>query len=286
MQLDALAVRLRNLQDKIFCAVGTSTGSQELVGARFLGQADGWAVVSDDARRQAILAARRDAVSRILESVHAVPLTAESTVGDAMNVPSIHASVEQWLASRPVTRLEYLPDLQVKLTLSVPSDDLFDTFESAAKMQKKVLLPKTDDQWEIVRSHFICKLHHASGRATATASVQPLAALTIPDTAPDWVQRQIDADGASKPKSSRLKAARAAESSAIGHLRSQIEALSLTNGLTIAEAERRDPRIAQAVNRAINNARTYKVDYQADGSARVKVNLDLRDLWDELQSLP
>jgi hypothetical protein len=60
--------------------------------------------------------------------------------------------------------------------------------------------------------------------------------------------------------------------------------LPLTKTLTIAQAAQRDSRIAEAVQRAVDQARTYKVEYDQDG-ARVQVNLDLSNLWDELRSL-
>jgi len=56
--------------------------------------------------------------------------------------------------------------------------------------------------------------------------------------------------------------------------------------LSVAAAEKRNPRVAEAVTRALDQAKTYKVEYEPDGSAKVKVSLELREVWHEIRSLP
>ena len=48
----------------------------------------------------------------------------------------------------------------------------------------------------------------------------------------------------------------------------------------------RSEQLVQAIDRALVRARTTAVDYTSDGGARVTVMLDLRDLWDALQTAP
>lgn len=284
--VDALAPRLKDLNKKTFCAVGTSTGSKAIGGARPIREADGWAAVDDDARRQAVAAAKRDAVTRVIESVRDVPLAPDKTVGDAMDVKSVHEALDRWIQSRPVTRVEFQEDFQVKLTLAAAAGDLYNTFESAAKAQTKVPLPKDSKGWDELRERFTSRIGRVSGRASAKAPSRVVNAVQLPDVPPDWVQQQLDAQGSSKAKADKLKAARAAETDAVSRLRTQVEALPLTSGVTIGEAQKRDKRLAEAVGRAVKEAHTYKVDYESDGSARVKVNLDLREVWESIRSLP
>jgi hypothetical protein len=286
VSLEALEPRLKDLTKKTFCAVGTSTGSKAIGGPRPIREADGWAAVDDNARRQAVAAAKRDAVTRVIESVHDVPLAEEKTVGDVMNVKTVHDAVDQWLQGRPVTRVEFQQDFQVKLTLAAPAGDIYDTFASAAKAQTQVPVPKDAKQWDKLRERFTAKIHRITGHASATAPARVVDAVQLPDVPPDWVQQQLDAEGSSKPKADKLRAARAAETDALSRMRTQVEALPLTTGLTIAEAQKRDKRLADAIGRAIKEVHTYKVDYESDGSARVKVNLDLREVWESIRSLP
>jgi hypothetical protein len=282
---EALAPRLKELTKKSFYTIGNSTASKAL-GARPIREADGWAGVDDQARRQAVAAARRDAVARVIESVRSVPLTDHKTVGDAMNVKSVHDAVDQWLGARPVTRVEFEKDFQVKLTLAAPAEDLYDTFASALKAQKEIPQPKDQKAWDELRERFTSKIHRVSGRATAIAPAKVLNVVQLPDNPPDWVQQQLDAEGSSKAKKDKLKAARAAEADALVRLRSQVDALPISGDLTVGEAQKRDKRLAEAVDRAVKEARPYKVDYESDGRVRVKVNLDLREVWEAIRSVP
>lgn len=279
---EAVAAKLKDLQTKTFCAIGTSA-SGTISGVRPLG--DMWAGVPRDARRQAVAAARRDAVNRAMQNVRPVPLAQSKTVGDALDVKSVHDAVDSWLSSRPVTSLEFSPNLQVRLTLAAPADEMFDTFQSAAKAQREVPVPKTESAWDDVREEFVTKVRRVTGHAPAT---MPAAVnlVQLPATPPAWVHQQIESDGSSPAKSTRLKAARCAENDALTHLRTKVESLPLVGSTTVGEAQKRDKRVADAVDRALDDARTYKVVYDFDGSAKVKVNLDLENLWDEFQSIP
>src|SRR5205823_7453863 len=113
---------------------------------------------------------------------------------------SVHDAVERWLQQRPVTRVEFCHDFQVKLTLAAPGDELFDTFRSAATSQKEVPVPADDAAWDAVRQRFVARPDRIGGHAAATMPTHVASAVELPSEPPDWVDRQIDAQGAAKPK--------------------------------------------------------------------------------------
>jgi hypothetical protein len=260
--------------ERTFSATGTSTGAAAVETA-----------MADKARRQAVCDARRDAVAQVLQTVRPVPLGAGHTVADALADPKVKEPVEKWLNERPVTQIEFREEHQARVTLAVAGDELFDTFHAAAAKQPNATGAMDDAAWARVRDDFVSRVGPAAGRAMAEATTAPSAIpIALPSAPPDWIDRQLDAEGSSPAKSTRLKAARAAESEATDKLRAQIEPLAIAPGLTLGEAIKRDKQIALAVDRALIRARTTKVDYRSDGGARVVVTLDLKDLWQEIQS--
>ena len=285
--VEYLEPRLRDMSKRRFSADGTSTSGDAAALVRPIREADGWAGVKDEDRRAAVCAAREDAAAKVLQNIRAVPLAQGKTVKDALDVKSVRDAVEGWLLKRPVTNLEFGADMQVRLGLSAPVDELFETFKSAATAQKQVPVPADAAAWNVVREGFASRVKHITGQAAAAMpDNKVMAAVQLPAAPPDWVNEDRSAEGASKPQKSKLKSARAAESDALVKLRSQLYTLPLNGGLTVGEAVKRDPRFNDAVGRALRQARTYKVDYESDSSARVKVNLDLRQLWEEIRSLP
>jgi hypothetical protein len=68
-------------------------------------------------------------------------------------------------------------------------------------------------------------------------------------------------------------------------LRDTIGTLPIKRDLTIDQAIKQDPRIGEAVNRALLRARVYKVDYRADGSVVVRMSIDSRELWEEFRMI-
>jgi hypothetical protein len=55
--------------------------------------------------------------------------------------------------------------------------------------------------------------------------------------------------------------------------------------MTVDDAAKRDPRIARALERAMLRARTFKVDYDADGGVTVRMTIDAEDVWDEIAAV-
>ncbi len=281
---DMLAARLQNWDQRTFTATGTSTGAKAIDWARPPRDGDAWANVSDDARKQAVVAAKANAISNVMESVKTISLGNDKTVAQQIERKEVRDAMEQWLAGRPVTQVEFREDRQVRLTLAAPGGELFEAFRASVS---KDALPQDEAGIERIRSEFVSRVSSSSGRGTAIGGDQPKApAIRLPETPPDWTNSQLDAEGESPASNTGLKAARGAEADAIAKLRAKIDTLVLTKGLTLGDAAKQDPNLAHALDRAASRARISKMDYQSDGSARVRVVIDLRYVWNEIRSSP
>jgi hypothetical protein len=168
---------------------------------------------------------------------------------------------------------------------------LFSTFRiaagAAAVKNQPVLLPRDENEWNKVREEFQSRVTPTVTRGVAKSGAVAVkhAALDVPGAAPEWVERQLEAEGKGTAKGSQLKAARAAEADAVNKLRAKLDPLPLTNGLTISQAVAQDNTIENALDRALVRARRTNVDYDGLDSATVKVQLDLRDVWRELEAV-
>jgi hypothetical protein len=274
---DVVKGRLQRWNTKTFSATGTSTGAAAVEQA-----------LADAVHKQAVCDARIDAVNQVLQQVRPIPMTKNKTVADALALPGVRDEVEKWLNDRPVTQVEFREaQQQARVTLAVAGDELFDTFQAAASKQANAIGPMDEAAWGHVHDEFVSRVGPASGRALAKGSAGTAAPVAIPATPPAWVDQQIQAEGSSGAKTSRLKAARAAESDASRALRAKVEPLALSPGMTLGDAARQDKRVDAAIERAlVRGARTLNVDYAPDGSAKVSVALDLKDLWQEIAELP
>jgi hypothetical protein len=63
----------------------------------------------------------------------------------------------------------------------------------------------------------------------------------------------------------------------------RIESLPLEKDLTVGEAARQDPRVADAIKRTVARSVPYKTQYRSDGSVAVYLQADMRVFWDELR---
>lgn len=279
-----LEERLAGWNAHIFSGVGSSTGGV-IKHLQPPTQQDTWSNLTNDQQSQAVSAAKEDAVHHIIESISPVSLSNNQTIGEAMALPAVREELEQWIASRPITRLDFRDDMQVELALAVQEDDLFDALKAALNRQSEIPLPNDEAGWEQVRRDVKNKAISPVGRA-ALAERVPLKALSmIPRQPPDWVNRQIVAEGTAASAGSKLKTARAAEAGAAEILKAKLMQLPLTSDMTVGEAARKNPRIGDALARALSRARTHKIDYQANGGAVVYMNLNLKDVWREMASI-
>jgi hypothetical protein len=250
------------------------------------------AVVADNPRGKGVCDARDNAVAQTINVIKPIRLTGDKTVADALAQPEVGEEVERWLTARPITQIEYPNPSEAHVALAVQPDELFSTFRiaagAAAVKNQPVPLPRDENEWNKVREEFQNRVTPTVTRGVAKSGAVAAvkhAALDVPGAAPEWVERQFEAEGKGTAKGSQLKAARAAEADAVNKLRAKLDPLPLTNGLTISQAVAQDNSIENALDRALVRARRTNVDYQGLDSATVKVQLDLRDVWRELEAV-
>jgi len=290
---EALAVRLGEWERRTFSATGSSTGAAEIEDLRPREEAAAWRGVTDEQRRQAVAAARQDAVRKAIQSVETVKLPGGTAVGEVLAAPAVRERVEAWLATRPVTGVAFRDDLKVNVQLSAPPAQFLDA------IRKAVGADADEQAWQAVLREFEQRLNGPLGEAQVGGGPNekrpaPVAnnnnafpaqggrgAVALPVLPPAWTNDQLDAEGVAPRTGSKLKDARAAEADARDKLSAQVGALPLGDGLTIAAAADRDPEVGRAVSRALRGARTSRVDYRPD-DVGVRMGLNLRDLWQEL----
>lgn len=234
--------------------------------------------------------ARASAAATVIENVRRVKLKPGRTVANVMDAPGsrLRTDLDRYLADRPVTGVEFQPNQQVEVGISVPGPEVAGVVRSAVQAASDPQLADVD--WNRVVDDIARAVGAGVGRGVvgaqvSAAPVPPAANVKLPAQPPDWVWTQLDADASARGGDSALKCARAAERAALGKLEAQVNALTLSAGMTVGEAGRKDPRIAEAVSRGLGRAKVYKSDYHADGSATVYVSLELRDVWDQLRQL-
>jgi hypothetical protein len=283
---DALRAKLRVWDDRTFTATGTSISAsraEQLRPADFPGP---WRGISDDARKQAIVAARDNVIDRLFDSIGAVEITPGSLVSQMLGDKHVRDDLRQWLATRPVTRLEFRNDLTVQMTLAVDPHDFFD--ELCHVGGKTDLLPKDPTALAKLRREIHRQMSPAIGTASVNLPQKPepaVAANPIPDQPPQWIAHTLNTEASESFKGSRLKTTRLAENNAMDLLRGKIDKLELSS-TTIGEAAKQSPAVERAVEQAMGRAHAYKIEYLPDGSASVKVSLDPRDLWESLREIP
>jgi len=275
---------LSSWSERSFAATGLSSSSGEIAQLQAPAADRAWAGVSDQARRDALSAARDHAVERVLDSLGAISLAPDTTLDQALNVPEVNQAIRGWLASRPVKAVEFQDDLTVRITLATPPDELWQALKSALSQQKQVPLPNNQAGWDMLEGQVTTRLAPAVGVGTVQpqnpgALVKPR--FGLPLQPPGWANQYLDAEATSPAirGGNQLKTARAAEAMAMAALRRKVDALPLDPNATLAQAQKQDPRIEQAVIRAMKHARPYQVDYDDRGAVTVHVSINLGDLW-------
>jgi hypothetical protein len=280
---DVMGRMLIGWQNRDFTDVGSSISGAKVQFVRPPSTPDdAWGDVSDEARKQAVDAARDDAVHKEINAIRSIPLAAGRTIGDELSVAPFNDTIASWLASRPVRRVRFQPDHEVELTLSTPPSEFCDEVLAAAK---DAYLPLPDPVGEAAlreKFSYLPAVSKGLAAASAAAPTTALFAIDLPSQPPSWTEQPLMAEGTSAARGSKLKTARIAESASIDALRTTIFTLPLNNTLTIGDAVKKSPVIARAVDRCLDRARPYKVDYRADGSVSVKSSLNPRDLWAEI----
>jgi hypothetical protein len=286
--LDILPEELRSFSDRTFSATGTSTGAADVTRLRPPPENRAWAAVTDAGRRRALTSARDGAITQVLESLRPIHLDSGQTVGNALAESGAGARVKNWLATRPVKSISFTDDLVVRLELDASPDELWPVLKEALSAQKSVRTPATESAWDSLKERITSQASPAVGSGMVQPGLPPATGrgLAIPARPPAWATRQAEAQATSPAHGSKLLTARVAEAIALKKLSEQINSLQFTADITIAQAAQRDPRIEQAVSRAMRRARPFKVDYGGKGAVTVHVALNLAELWAEISGQP
>jgi len=285
-----LQLRLDDFSRRTFCATGSSTGAATAQTIVPNAQNAAWVAVPEDSRRDAIAAARRDAVARVVESLRPIEISPRHTVGSELDAPNspLKQSLMAYLnGPRPITSVQFREDKQVELTLAVPPGEVFDVMHSALMQPNSVGATMSNADFQNLHDQIIKHMANPVGTARVTAGNATMTPhVQLPSRAPAWTTQQITAEGTGSDPSNPLKARNQATIAAIRKLQLQLDTYRLTPDLTIADAARQDDRVAKALDRVLNRIAPYKLDIHPDGSVTAKVSLELADVWNELRNLP
>jgi hypothetical protein len=283
ISVEELTHQLRSWADRTFSATGTSTGAADVTRLRPAPSDRAWSAVSDEDRRAVLLNAQKNAINHVLESLSPITLDGK-TLGEALATAGISDPLKTWLASQPVKAVEFGDDLSVRLTLAVPSDELWPALRTALDRQKEIPLPATQADWDRLQGQVLAHVAPAVGIGLVQAVARPGAApaVALPAQAPPWSVQKAEAEATSPDDGARLRTARRAEALALENLRHQLEALPLADGITVGDAAQRDSTIKKACTHALSRARPFQVDYGPKGSVTVHVSIRLSDLWADL----
>jgi len=287
MKPDALKSKLAEWKDLKFTGTGTSAGGDEIDQARPGDSAGKWSDVSDRSRKTAISQAHADALQQVMQAIKPISLDGKKTVADVLGQPVVSQHVSRWLKSQPVTKIEFLENLKVSVTVSVTPKSLGAEIKSAVLADNSLARGLAVD-WSAVNAKVESLSTAFTGSATAEIAGPgtSLSSVVLPLTPSDPLDQQLEAEGVATVGSSRLKTGLAAQEQALANLREKFLQLHIDPGTTLGDAARKDQALEQAIDRALKHARTTRADYHADGSVRVKISLDVRDAWDELRANP
>lgn len=291
---EALRKQLADWEGQTFSASGAAMTPQLAVEIRPGPEQPLWLSVPESDRKAAVQAAQHDAGRHAIEGLADVRIEADTTVADALRVPAVRQAIQEWVASRPVVDLRFSPDGEVLMTLAAPGEELWQVFREALANQKEVPAPRDEAGWQRLHDEVVARLKRPTGRGALAKALPrerpPRRAL--PAQPPRWAGELLGVDGNAtadpkqfqgmRPAEAQLRLARAAENDAREQLRGRVESLPLGDGRTVGEAARSDGRVAMAVDRALRRAQTSSIDYGDGRAAKVRLSLDLRYLWQEL----
>jgi len=278
---EALRRQLELWDSRTFSATGTSTTAALIAQfARPDDENEPWKNVSSKDRQQAVEQATQNAIARTLDDA------LDERVNDQVNVRMLLTnakaleSVKAWSNRLPVSRVEFSDDRSVTVTLAVDRQGL-----------AKLIRQLADDgshaarDWDTMTTCVTSASAFVAGTASASVTEHGIVrdSARLPARPPRWARQTLESVGISTTTASRLRNTSNARQAAMEQLRQQVDALEIAPGVTIGGAARTDPRIAESVDRLIDQARSTRVAYNPDGSISVRASVDLQDLWDELK---
>jgi hypothetical protein len=180
----------------------------------------------------------------------------------------------------------WLDERTCQVRLSVPAGDVFGALVSLAADAGE-RSPVSQAQLKQQAAEWRGRTFSATGTSVTSLSVlttapvnsTQAAPVALPVDPPAWVGTLLDAEGEAPTAGTRLRTVRSAERVALADLRRQVEAMPVTSDKTVADVLRASPKLTDPFNAAMRQARVTKVDYLADGSVRLRVNLDASIVW-------
>ena len=292
---EALDKQLAGWEGRTFSASGAAMTPELAVEIRPGPEQPLWLSVPEADRKAAVQAARHDAGRRAVENLADVRIDGDKTVADALRVPAVRQAIQEWVADRPVVDLRFNADGEVLMTLAAPGEELWQVFRQALAGQQEIPAPRDEAGWRRLHDEVVARLRMPTGRGAVSRPApqgQRPPRRALPAQPPRWAGERLDVVGTAsadpeqfrdvRPVEAQLRLARAAEGSAREELRVRIGSLQLGDGRTIGEAARADARIATAIERTLGRAQTYNIDYGDGRTAKVRLGLDLRYLWQEM----
>jgi hypothetical protein len=279
----AIKTKLARWTQLKFCAAGSSAGGQSIELAR-PGDASGkWVGIGETVRKAAVARAHADAIAQLLYRMNPIVLSGETHAKDALAQPMIADQLTAWLDRQPVTKIEFLDDLNVTVTISIAPQSLTNAFKSSLR-HDPIFSHNLHVDWDQVCTAMTALPASVAGTASAAPEVPTTLPLTIlPLQPPDWIDQNLEADATATGTGSRLKIGHTAEARAVEKIRDKFLALHIDARTTLEDAARKDPQLNHAIDRSLLAAHTAHVEYLSDGSVKVRVSLDLREAWDELR---
>lgn len=246
-------------------------------------QTPAWRDVPQAARVDAADRARASAVSTIVDSSASIRISPTETVEQTFAANDAKQKLADWAATLPATRVSLMDDRQVSVGVYVDKDGLNRRLRELVATSALQESEKSQSLDAGVRAMPLIVIGRASAASDPvripTDAVAP--ALVLREL-PAWASDPIVAEGASGFDNTKLRTARLAETVARKQLRDRLDPLKVDDVVTLKQLAARNPRVAEALDRAVARARVYQVDYNADGSAVVRVTLDPNEVLDEL----
>jgi len=282
----ALVKRLKDWKDRTFVATGTAItlrAAQELRPPA----SGAWDQIPEAARKDAVVAAARNASDKAMEDLKSIEYQPGQALSSALGNQAVQQKLQTYLSDRPVTSVHFSNDGSVETTLAMGEDDLVGAVIDALR-SSSIEISNDPDQLKRLHDQIDGKLNAVTGRAKAGFTLQsrPVAAVMLPGTPPEWIKNPITVGGSASAGGNRLKTARIAEDQALAALLKHMESLPLNNNRTVGEWASQNASVRHVLDQMLIRAKVTRIEYAPDGSAAVKVTLDPRDLWDELQELP
>lgn len=304
---------------RTFTATGGSASAQVSAELRVRPESmpPSWAGVSEEARREAVLRARDNAVKQYLEVARGVqvlddnahpvnPSTEQQadlpppeprpvTLADVFGLGSVEAESRDWLAQRPVSRLRYGENRQVEIKLAVDPADWVGQLRQSIERPDGGLLQVEEAHWQKLIERLSDALSRGGpaeivGRATAAQADAPASGLQLPAKAPQWAQEALvaraNAAAVEEPNVNkrRLLTKQAAFRLAAGELRQNVEGLVIGPQQTVSDYLKADPSLSAWLDTALGSARQINAVYHADDSVTVEVSFSGRALWQALET--